>query len=45
LALDARWDALIASEQSHRSDDPTLPLATVQTNVQVKRHAAFSQNR
>jgi anaerobic magnesium-protoporphyrin IX monomethyl ester cyclase len=46
LALDARWDALIASEQSHRSDDPTLPLATVQqTNVQVKRHAAVSQNR
>jgi len=43
-ALDAKWDALIASERSHRSKDPTLAPATVQTNVQVPRHVAVAQN-
>jgi len=45
-ALDARWDALIASERSHRNEDATVasPSAT-QDNAQPARHVATAQNR
>jgi anaerobic magnesium-protoporphyrin IX monomethyl ester cyclase len=45
-ALDARWDALIASERAHRSKDPTTsPLAAIPVNVSTARHVATAQNR
>jgi anaerobic magnesium-protoporphyrin IX monomethyl ester cyclase len=44
-ALDARWDALIASEHEHRNEDPTPPLAAPQTDIQPRRYAATTQNR
>jgi anaerobic magnesium-protoporphyrin IX monomethyl ester cyclase len=42
VALDARWDALIANEQAHRSDRAP-PSATSQ--AQPIRHVATAQNR
>jgi anaerobic magnesium-protoporphyrin IX monomethyl ester cyclase len=44
-ALDARWDALIASEQAHRNADATPPLTTTEDHAQPLRHAATAQNR
>jgi anaerobic magnesium-protoporphyrin IX monomethyl ester cyclase len=47
VALDARWDALIASEGAHRTKDATFPAATTpQKNAtQPLRHAATTQSR
>src|ERR1700761_6082750 len=42
VALDARWDALIASEQAHRSDRATPSAAS---QAQPVRHVATAQNR
>ena len=44
-ALDARWNALIACEQAHRTEDATSPLTTAQGTPQAIRHAATAQNR
>jgi len=42
IALDVRWDALIASEQAHRSDRATSSAAS---QAQPIRHVATAQNR
>jgi anaerobic magnesium-protoporphyrin IX monomethyl ester cyclase len=42
VALDVRWDALIASEQAHRSDRATPSAAS---QAQPIRHVATAQNR
>jgi anaerobic magnesium-protoporphyrin IX monomethyl ester cyclase len=44
LALDARWDALIASEHAHRTEDGT-PSVVESHHVQPLRHASTAQNR
>jgi anaerobic magnesium-protoporphyrin IX monomethyl ester cyclase len=44
-ALDARWNALIACEQAHRTEDATSPLTTAQGTHQAIRHVATAQNR
>jgi anaerobic magnesium-protoporphyrin IX monomethyl ester cyclase len=45
-ALDARWQALIASEHAHRNQDVTpAPSAAAPTHAQSLRHAAAAQNR
>jgi anaerobic magnesium-protoporphyrin IX monomethyl ester cyclase len=46
-ALDARWNALIASEHAHRTKNAALPSATTQQKnpTQPLRHAATTQNR
>ncbi|HEX7814051.1 radical SAM protein [Dyella sp.] len=40
-ALDARWDALIAEEHAHRSDNPTV----AHPPAPPLRHVALAQNR
>jgi anaerobic magnesium-protoporphyrin IX monomethyl ester cyclase len=45
-ALDARWDALIATEHAHRSQDATTaPPTSTSDSAQVTRHVATAQNR
>jgi anaerobic magnesium-protoporphyrin IX monomethyl ester cyclase len=44
-ALDARWDALIASEQAHRTKDAVSPPATTPGEAEPSRHATTAQNR
>ncbi|MFC5579836.1 B12-binding domain-containing radical SAM protein [Rhodanobacter terrae] len=45
-ALDARWDALLADERAHRSEDATASApTTTQANVPTAHHAATAQNR
>jgi anaerobic magnesium-protoporphyrin IX monomethyl ester cyclase len=44
-ALDARWDALIANEHAHRSEDATASPPATPANVPTARHAATAQNR
>ncbi|MEP6906396.1 MAG: radical SAM protein [Pseudoxanthomonas sp.] len=47
VALDARWDALIASEHAHRTRDTTFPAALTPSKLttQPLRHAATTQHR
>jgi anaerobic magnesium-protoporphyrin IX monomethyl ester cyclase len=47
INLDARWDALIASEQAHRTRDATFPSPATppQTLLPPLRHAATTQRR
>ncbi len=42
VALDARWDALIADEQAHRTDRDVM---AAPSNAQPMRHVATAQNR
>jgi anaerobic magnesium-protoporphyrin IX monomethyl ester cyclase len=44
-ALDARWDALIASEQDHRNADATTLPPIAETLAQPLRHATAAKNR
>ena len=45
-ALDARWDALVANERAHRSEDATaVPPLNTQDDAQPARHVATAQNR
>ena len=44
-ALDARWAALIASEQAHRNKNATSLTATSHRKIQATTHAATAQNR
>jgi anaerobic magnesium-protoporphyrin IX monomethyl ester cyclase len=44
-ALDARWDALIASEGEHRTKDATFPTTPQKNTTQPLRHAATTQSR
>ncbi|TAM61563.1 MAG: B12-binding domain-containing radical SAM protein [Rhodanobacter sp.] len=45
-ALDARWNALIASEHAHRTEHATAsPHTTTHSNPPSDRHAATAQNR
>jgi anaerobic magnesium-protoporphyrin IX monomethyl ester cyclase len=45
-ALDARWDALIATERVHRSEDATtVPPTPTPDNAPTARHVAAAQNR
>lgn len=43
-ALDARWDALIACEHAHRTEDAASPSAMTQDNALPARHVATAQN-
>jgi anaerobic magnesium-protoporphyrin IX monomethyl ester cyclase len=47
IGLDARWDALIASEQAHRTRDATFPSPATppKTLLPPLRHAATTQRR
>ncbi|WP_158883559.1 radical SAM protein [Rhodanobacter sp. L36] len=47
IALDAQWNALIASEQLHRNMDATFPTPATSSKVNLPplRHAATTQNR
>jgi anaerobic magnesium-protoporphyrin IX monomethyl ester cyclase len=44
-ALEARWEALIASEHEHRNHDATLPHTTKPTQAMPLPHVATAQNR
>jgi anaerobic magnesium-protoporphyrin IX monomethyl ester cyclase len=46
IALDARWNALIATERAHRTKGADTSSGTTQTTItQPLRHAASTQNR
>ena len=44
-ALDARWKALIASEQDYRTEDATASPTKTSDEVEPQRHATTAQNR
>jgi anaerobic magnesium-protoporphyrin IX monomethyl ester cyclase len=43
-ALDARWDALVACEQAHRSEAGTASPGPTSGEVELQRHATAAQN-
>jgi anaerobic magnesium-protoporphyrin IX monomethyl ester cyclase len=44
IALDARWEALVASERAHRNEDATAPATAIPGHARSIRHVAAAQD-